>query len=196
MVYFNHSYGVENKSLKIDYLFYFATILLAATVFSYLIFDFKVQLQNKKIQQIEIASLSLSNRNSQADNKKVIDYKKKIDDFASVIDSRKITSNTFSFIEKNTLKNVWFSDFSMQQNTNGLILSGQSKDAKTLSNQIGIFESNKDYVLDISVLNTNIDEEGKINFVLNIILNPSVFNYQEASLNNTVNIQGSNRPVA
>ncbi len=196
MVYFNHSYGVENKSLKIDYLFYFATILLAATVFSYLIFDFKVQLQNKKIQQIEIASLSLSNRNSQADNKKVIDYKKRIDDFASVIDSHKITSNTFSFIEKNTLKNVWFSDFSMQQNTNGLILSGQSKDAKTLSNQIGIFESNKDYVLDISVLNTNIDEEGKINFVLNIILNPSVFNYQEASLNNTVNIQGSNRPVA
>ena len=178
MVYFNHSYKDEDKSLRMSYLFYFATILLAATVLSYLVFNFKVQFQEKLIGQVENASLSLRSGERQAYNKKVLDYKKKIDDFAEVLDSHRISSNLFDFIEKNTLKNVWFSDFSIQEIANEIVLSGESSDMKTVSNQVDIFEKSKNYVLKVNVLDYQINTTGKVNFSLNISLNPEAFNYQ------------------
>lgn len=187
MVYFNHSYKDEDQSLRMNYLFYFATILLAATVLSYLVFNFKVQLQGKLMRQIETASLSLRSDERQVYNRKILDYKKKIDDFAEILGSHRINSNVFNFIEKNTLKNVWFSNFSVQETANEIMLSGEASDMKTVSNQIEIFEKNKEYVLKVNVLNYHVNATGKVNFSLNISLNSEAFNNNDDILHATDN---------
>jgi|SRR3989344_6384395 len=180
MTNLNHFYKIEKKSPKIDYFFYLASILLAATVLSYLIFNFKVQLQNKLIQDIEKKSLSLGAGEGQVYNKKVLDYKKKIDDFAIIINNHKITSNIFSFIEENTMSDIWFSSFNMQGTTNEMKLSGEAKDMETLSRQVEIFEKKQDHIKKIGILDSQINSSGKVVFIIDITLDPKIFNYQES----------------
>lgn len=177
MVNTGHLYKTDNKALKIDYLFYFASILLAASVFSYLILNFKVHLQNQRLEEIEKKSLSLGTGERQIYNKKVLDYKKKIDDFAVLFGSHKITLNVFSFIEEKTLSNVWFSNFNMQKDTNVIKLSGESENIEVLSRQVRVFEESHDHVKNIEVLSSQTNSTGKIEFVLNILLNHQIFSY-------------------
>lgn len=181
MAEFNHFYKANDKSSIIDYLFYFASILLAAAVFSYLIFNLKVQLQIQRIQEVEDKFLSLGKGESQAYKKRVFDYKKKIDDFATILSSHKITSNIFSFIEEKTLNDVWFSNFNMQENTDEIILSGEARDMIVLSQQVKIFEESRNYVKSVDILDSRINSAGRVSFVLNLFLDNKIFNYQEFS---------------
>ncbi|MEK7664057.1 MAG: hypothetical protein AAB340_01215 [Patescibacteria group bacterium] len=192
MINFNHPYKLDTKHQGIDYLFYFTSILLAATVFSYLIFNFKVQLQSQRIQDVEKESLNLVTGERRVFNNKVLDYKKKIDDFSTIINNHKVTSSVFSFIEENTLPDVWFSDFSMQGANNEINLSGQALNMEVLSRQVEIFERNQDYIESINVLESQTNSTGKVSFVLNLFFDSKIFNYgdpalKESLLENEVN---------
>ena len=108
------------------------------------------------------------------DENSIIDYKKKIDDFSLIIKNHKVSSNVFNFIEENTMSNVWFSNFDMSQSTYEIKLSGEAENIETLSDQIQTFENNKDNVKNINVLNSRVDANGKIRFLLSISLNPEI----------------------
>lgn len=185
MVNFNHAHIADKRPVRIDYLFYVVSIFLAAAVLSYLIFNFKIQLQEKMIQDIEVKLLSLNTGDRQVYNKKVLDYKKKINDFSALLDNHKITSNIFSFIESKTLPNVWFSDFNIQKETNELRLSGFTDDMGFLSRQVQLFEQSNDYVESITVFSSEINVAGNVNFILDLSLRGEIFNYQTSFLNET-----------
>ena len=110
---------------------------------------------------------------------KVSIYKQKIDDFASIINSHKISSNVFSFIEEKTLPNVWFSSFNMAQGTNEMRVSGEAESLATLSRQVNFFEGSQDYIKGISVLSSQVDETGRVKFLINLLLNPKIFEYKK-----------------
>ena len=112
--------------------------------------------------------------------KKVLDYKKKIDDFSVIVRNHSISSNIFSFLEESILPDVWFSNFDMSQSNNRIQLAGESKDMKTFSRQIQVFEKSQDYVKDIniSVLDSQVNEEGRVRFVLSFSLDPKIFTYK------------------
>lgn len=181
MANFNHSYKTESQVPMIDYLFYFALILLSASVVSFVIFNFKAGLQYKIMDEVEKKSLSLGAGERQAYNKKILDYKEKIDDFATIIDNHKITSSIFRFIEENTISNVWFSSFNMQKSADEIRLSGESENIEALSQQVKIFEGKKNFVRGISVLSSQANSVGRVSFVLNILLDSQIFNYRESS---------------
>ena len=177
MVTFNHPYK-DSKSLKIDYLFYFSSILLAAIIFYFLIFGFKINMQNKQINYIENQLLNLGKGQRQVEETKVLDYKQKINDFQMLLDNHKITSNVFGFIEDSTLANVWFYNFDMTQAQNELRLQGFSSSMDVLNNQVQAFEKKQNFVKEISILNAEADLTGKVNFMLDISFNPKIFNYE------------------
>ena len=168
----------DKKSLWTDIAFYFSLALLIAVIFCYAIFSFKVYLQDQNLNEINRRIIAYSTDEQRAAEKDVFDYKKKIDAFATIIQNNKISSHVFSFIEKNTMSNVWFSDFDMSQSNGDIKLSGQSENMEMLSLQIQIFEKNEDYIKNISVLNLQTDSAGKVRFILNLSLNPKIFSYK------------------
>ena len=188
----NLSNILSDKKINVDYLFYFSAVLLSLVIFSYFMFDLKLKIQEKKINELDSAFVAIGMGDGQIYNKKVIEYKRKIDDFALVLDSHRSTSNIFEFIEKNTLKNVWFSSFSIQQKADKILLSGEASDLGVLSKQIEMFESQRDYVLDISVLNSENAGGDRVSFVLDIVLSPEVFNVTVNSNNSQNVLEGVN----
>ena len=171
----------NRDSLWINIIFYLLCALLTIVVFTYFIIMFKVSIQNKEIIGLGNKITNYGVGQEKAYEKKVLDYKKKIDDYSVIINRRKISLNLFSFIEEKTLSNVWFSNFSMLQSTNQIKLSGEAEDMEILGRQIQAFERSQDYIKNIDVLYSTVEPSGKIKFTLNLSLNPKVFTYKSTS---------------
>lgn len=169
---------LKNKeSLWVSAIFYCVSALLIIIIFTYFLFVYKVYIQNKEMSEIDIKIANYSVGQDKTYEKKVLDYQKKINDYIVIINSHKISSSVFSFIEEKTLLNVWFSDFDMSQSINEIRLSGQTDSLETFSRQIQVFEKSKDYVEKIDVLDSQVESSGKIKFTLSLSLNPQIFTY-------------------
>lgn len=165
----------KNRGVLINYFFYIISSMLIAVIFCYFVFSLKVSLQEKKLDDLKAKIASYGTQEQKADEKQVLDYKKKIEDFSIILGNHKISSNVFRFIEDKTLSNVWFSNFDMSQSTNEIRLAGEAETMEVLSQQFRMFEESKEYVKQISVLNSQILPNGKASFILSIILYPSIF---------------------
>lgn len=178
---------LRSRFIWTDVVFYSFLAVLITIIASYLIFEYKSYLLRAKIKEVD-AKIALYGTQEQKDHEKeVFDYKKQIDNFATIMNGHKITSNVFTFIEQNTLPNVWFSSFNMSAATNEVRLAGEAQTMEALSRQAEIFEENGEYVKDITVLNTQAGALGRVKFILNISLDPIIFNYMSASKNTVSN---------
>ncbi len=172
----------DNKSEWVTVVFYLAIALLLATVFCYGLFTVKIYLQNQKLNQLNEKIAVYGSSQEKAAEAQVFEYKKNIDNFSMLVSSHKFSLNIFTFIEANTLPNVWFSSFDDSESQYQINLSGEADNLETLSNQIQIFEDDTKYVKNISVLNSQLDNAGRVQFVLNMTLDPTIFSYNATSL--------------
>ena len=150
--------------------------LLMLLVYTYSLIAIKVYLQSQKIDEINRQMIESGFYQQKTDERMVLDYKKKIDDYNSILGNHKISSNIFDFIEKNTLPKIWFSNFDLSQPANSINLSGEADDMETLGRQIQVFEKKQDFVKKIKVFSSQIEPTGKVRFTLNISLDPAIFN--------------------
>ncbi len=167
----------DNQSRWPSVMLYLAIFLLAIVFLIYIVLALKVNIDTKKINDLDIKALLYNTPEQKKVEAKVLAYKKKIDDVSQIINNHKISLNIFNFIEKKTLPSVWFSNLSILEAKNNINLGGESDNMATLSNQIKVLEESKDYVIAISVLNSQITEQGKIKFTLSLTLNPKIFSY-------------------
>jgi hypothetical protein len=167
----------DNDSLWVNGAFYSFSALLIAVIFSYAIIALKSNIQKQKIAEIEKNIVGYEISQDSANIKKIIDYKKRIDDYGLILNNHKVYSKTLVFIEENTLPNVWFSSFDASQSKNSLKLSGETENMETLSHQVSVFEDNQDYVKSANIVNSQIEPSGKIKFVMNLYFNPKIFAY-------------------
>ncbi len=181
----------NSQSRWINYAFYFASILLIIMVFFYGIFVFKVYSQSQKIDELNRKMLVYGTDQQKASEKKVLDYKKKIDDFTVLINNHKVSLNVFTFIEQNTLSNIWFSSFNVSEVRNEINLIGEAKNMETLNNQVRVFEEDKDYIKSVSVLDSQVIEQGKIRFTLKLSLDPKIFAYNPNGFIGSPNSSGN-----
>ncbi len=166
---------LKSRFVWTDVIFYCFFAVLITIIASYLMFEYKGYLLRAKIKEVD-AKIALYGTEGQKDQEKeVFDYKKRIDNFAELMSNHKIASNVFTFIEQNTLPNVWFSVFNMSQTTSEIRLSGEAENMETLSRQGEVFEKNKDYVKSITVLSSQTQASGKVKFILTASLNPNIF---------------------
>jgi len=159
-----------------DVIFYFVVSLLVATVICYFIFLIKNNIQKSEIEK-EIKALETVGTSLQKDHEKqVINYQKKINDFSSLFKNHGFASQVFSFMQKETRPNVWFDRFGLQQKEATVELSGQSDDNEALSRQVAVLERSE-YVKNINVLNSTLDESSKVKFNSALSLDSKIFKY-------------------
>ena len=166
----------DKDSILVNVVFYLVTAFFVAIIFSYPLLSFKVYLQNKEINKLDNI-MSFDETQQKTNEMKVLDYKKKIDDYTLIINNHRISSNIFVFIEEKTLSNVWFSNFAMSQFANEVKLSGEAENIVALSLQVEAFEKSEDYVRDVAVLESQESDSGRVQFALSLYLTPEVFNY-------------------
>ena len=167
----------DNQSRWPNIVLYVAIFLLVCVVLIYVMLTLKINVDTQKVNALDIKALAYNTPEQKKIEAKVLAYKKKIDDVSQIINNHKISLNIFNFIEKKTLPSVWFFNLSISGQKNNINLGGESDNMTTLSNQIKVLEESKDYVTAISVLNSQITEQGKIKFTLSLALNPKIFSY-------------------
>lgn len=169
--------NIKNKELWGDVAFYIALAVAVCIAVFYGVLAFKVYFYNTKIAEIRDKTAMYSSSEEKANEEIAFNYKKKIDDFATLISNHRISSQVFSFMEDNTLAGVSFLGINMASNSNDIRLSGSAKDMETISRQFRIFETSKEYISNVSVLNTVISPLGTISFTMNFSFDPKIFTY-------------------
>ena len=111
-------------------------------------------------------------------------YQKKIDDFAIIFVKHKIASNVFSLLEQLTLPNVWFYSISVNDDTASIQLSGETETKEILTQQIAVFEASE-FITNVSNLSSGITDSGRLKFNLSLSLDPSIYNTDKLSGNNS-----------
>ena len=155
-------------------LFYFSIILLLITILSYFILGHFLKKSEKALQDLEltlargktIAELSLE--------KEVLSWQKKIEDFSKLIREHTLASNFFLFLEKNCHPKTFFSKVNLKPGANEAVLSGQAENFSVLAQQISILKSKKE-IKDLNLSSIIIGKEGKVDFTLNLLLDPTLF---------------------
>lgn len=171
----NISKILDREALWINIVLYFMSSMLLVLAFSYFMLIVKENVLTENINRLDA---QIADQDSQlADfDQKVLDYRKKVNDYSLVIGSHKITTDVFLFVEKTTLPSIWFSNFDMSQKSGELRLTGQAPDMETFSRQVQIFENNTT-VKNINVLDSRIEDQGKVRFLLSLSLDPEKFNF-------------------
>lgn len=160
----------------IDVLFYFAISLLVACVFCYIIFLIKNGIQSEEIKQADLTMQKVGTSDQKDQEKSVITYQKKINDFTQLLKNHQIASNVFTFMQTQTMPNVWFRQFSFNTKAGEVQLNGEADSLDAFSRQVASLEKNE-YVQNMSGLNSSISSIDRVQFSFNLTLNPKAFDY-------------------
>jgi len=159
-----------------DVIFYFVISLLIATVICYLIFLVKNNMQRDDIKKEELALQTVGTSQQKDNEKEAINYRGKINDFAGLLKNRQFGSNVFSFMQAQTMPNIWFQQFNLDEKAASVQLSGQADSMEAFSKQVTDLENNK-YIKSIGTLNSSLSPNGSITFNMGLIFDKSIFDY-------------------
>lgn len=174
---FSAIYQLKTKKFWwMDIIFYFVVSSLIATVLCYLIFLGKNGLQREDIKKEMEALQTVGTPQQKEEEKYVINYQRKINDFANLLKNHEFASNVFAFMEEQTMPNIWFKQFALDEKNNTVQLSGESDNMSAFSMQVASLEKNK-YVKSIGTLNSSLGESAKIGFNIDLKLNEDIFSY-------------------
>src|SRR3989344_5402317 len=174
---FNTIFQLRTKKFWwMDVVFYFVISLLVSTVLCYVIFAAKNSFLRQDIEK-QIEKLNkVGTEQQRADERDVINYKKKINDFTFLMQNHQFTSNVFAFMQQQTMPNVWFKQFSLNEKSATVQLSGEADDLDAVSRQIAVLEKNK-YVKSLSTLTSSGDGSARNGFNTNLVLSSDIFDY-------------------
>lgn len=159
-----------------DVIFYFAVSLLITTIFCYVIFLTKNSFQREDIGKTMVALQTVGTNEQKEQEKEVITYQSKINDFTNLLENHEFSSNVFAFMQGQTMSNVWFKQFSLDGKNSGVQLSGEADDLAAFSRQVATFEKNE-YVKSVGTLSSALGGSSKIGFNISLILDQKIFSY-------------------
>jgi len=162
------------KSWWTEVLLYFSICLLVVAILCYFIFSVKNSYQKKSVEELTIALDSVGTDQQKDLEKEVSNYQKKVGDFMVLLKNRKFVSTVFNLMEQQTFFNVWFDKFTMNRKDAEVDLSGQVDNMAAFSRQVATFEKNEN-IKKITVLNSKLGDSGVVQFNLNLIMDPKLF---------------------
>jgi len=166
----------NNRYWWFDIVFYFLVAFLIALVLSYGIFWIRIVSYQKAINQ-QIAVLdTVGTEQQKAQEKEVLSYIQKVNDFAGLLQNHRFSSNVFQLIQDKTMPYIWFNQFALDQKNNSVQLFGEADNVENLSRQVVNLEGS-DYVEKINLLNSRLGLLGKVAFNINIQFKPNIFDY-------------------
>lgn len=159
-----------------DVLFYFAISLLIATVFCYVVFLIKNNIQRQEIEKTVVALESVGTSQQKEFEETVLNYQKKISDFRKIFTNHEFASHVFTFMQEQTMPNIWFKRFGLERRNNRLQLFGEADDMEAFSRQVAYFENNE-YITNVGTLNSTLGELARTQFNLQLDIDSKIFSY-------------------
>lgn len=172
---------LKNKKFWwMDVIFYFVMSLLIATLFCYGIFFAKNSILKKQIYEETAKLQTVGTPKQKAEEKEVLNYRAKINDFSNLLKNHEFASNAFIFLESQTMPNIWFKQIGLDEKSATVQLSGEAENMNAFSRQVAAFENNE-YVKNLGTLNSSLGESARISFNIYLELDKSVFSYLSIS---------------
>jgi len=159
-----------------DVIFYFVMSLLIATVLCYVIFSVKNSFLASDIRKEGDALKTVGTDEQKQYEQSVINYQKKISDFSGLMKNHQFASNVFAFMQQQTLPDIWFNQFTLDEKNSAVTLSGESDSMDAFSRQVAGFEKSK-YVKSVGTLNSSLGDSARIEFNVDLALDQGIFSY-------------------
>lgn len=166
--------STEKIPLWREILFYLSIILLLITISSYFILDHRLKNSEKVLANLRERLALEKTAEEIALEKEISSWQKKIEDFGKLIREHIFSSNFYTFLERVCHPQVFFSKSELIPANGKAILDGQAENFIVLSQQISILKSKKE-IKNLNLSKVEIGKEGKINFTLNLSLDPILF---------------------
>ncbi len=160
--------------LWLKILFYILIALLLTTVLSYFILG---QFQKKSLtalQNLEEEILKEKTPQKIAQEKEILNYQQKINDFSLILDHHLLPSKFFRFLEKTSHPRIWFSKINLSPREALAIVSGRAETFPVLGQQLQILKKEA-LVKNVSLAKISLGEKGEIKFTLTISFDPKFF---------------------
>ena len=116
----------------------------------------------------------------------LLSFKDQVDDFASLIANHTISSNFFGnfesktgILEKDTHPKVSFSEMIFNVAASTVMLSGTTENLEIVGQQVNLFQNDK-MVKSAKLSKAEINKEGKIEFALDIAIDPGLLRSLES----------------
>lgn len=170
----------EKKPLLPEILFYFSLILVISAVASYFVLNNLSTKTESDVTNLNQQIKALSNSPEGKLESKLQAEQRKINDFSSLVNGYRYSSQIFPFIESLAHPQVTFSDFSADIEDGTLELSGTADSFQTVAQQLMIFQQSK-LVKSAEVSDVSLGTAGQIPFTFDLVLNPAVFSKTSAA---------------
>ncbi len=158
-----------------DVILYFSVSVFVAAIFCWLIFWAKNGIQQSQINDWKDKLQTVGTDAQKEQEKTVLDYQRKIDDFNKLFNNHQFASYAFAFMQAETMQNVWFKQFSLDRSSSQVQLTGESDDFDSLAHQVATFEQNK-YVKNFGNLTSSKDAStAKVQFNFSLSLDSALF---------------------
>lgn len=156
--------------------FLIVACVIVATVFvsAYFFFTINLEKMGKEIQKKEQATIVLTQTIMQKEAE-IIPLKNKISDYGLLLNIHKSPLDIFKILEDHSLPKVWFSNFGFDIEEKQIVLSGHTDSFEILEQQVSVLKE-ESLVTEITLSNVSIDEEGGIDFILELSFKSEVFN--------------------
>jgi hypothetical protein len=158
-------------------LFYVAAALLIAAVLAYFIVAHLERKASATYQDLEERISQVGTLEEKELEKEVFTDKKRISDFAVLLQKHQKPSSFFEFLEETCHPRVWFSELKLSPAISQAVLSGQAPNFQILGQQLLIFQS-QDLIQKVELADVSIGEGGETRFIFSLFLEPPMFKYQ------------------
>ena len=163
----------EKVSWKKKRQFYISLLLFLAVFISSVFLYYENQKLSKNFVQLKEEILKSKTPEEINLEKNVIAYKRKIDDFSTLLENHSFPSQFFKFLEDNTQSQIVFQSLNFDVPKNKVDLTGEADSFQTLQRQLLIFE-NSNFIKDVSLSDVGFifskNGKKKVGFSLSLIL--------------------------
>lgn len=164
----------QKLPLWLNILFYFSIAFLLGMVSTYFILDHSLKSSKNSLKILEETLTQEKTGEEVVLEKEVFGYQKKIQDFSKLLSQHQFCSKLFEFIEGICHPKIWFSQINLNPAQSEVNLLGEAEDFTTIGQQLLILKS-EPLVKNVSLSQIAIGKKGRVNFGLNLSLDPTIF---------------------
>ncbi|MCH8741423.1 PilN domain-containing protein [Patescibacteria group bacterium] len=165
----------EEEPIWLNILFYISIGFLISVILIYFLLGHLQRNSEEILEGIEI-SLQVAQTSEERElENSVLQYKRKIDDFAIIFSQHKTNSGVFPFFEEITHPEIQFSSFQLAKPS--VTLSGTAENFVALAQQLSIFQKNPK-VSTVNLSQISSGEDGNVGFIFTLTLLPEIFEFK------------------
>lgn len=157
-----------------DIFFYLFLVLFVILLLAYAGLEYSWRKGEKHLEELKENIAQKQAAEINVLEKEILEAKKKIDDFSSLVEFYPKTSRFFEFLETVCHKEVFFSDIDVNTEETSAIISGKAENFRILGEQLLILKKEK-LIKKAELNRLFIAKEGGVDFEIVLSLDPKVF---------------------